>query len=190
MIGVALCAILLLRPRGILGEERVVSRHLGKLPRAARRRAACNQREDLRCRKFLTASRSATDLSISRLVCGLWQVADLEKDGTTLDPERGADALEAYAEGRLRHVRHGRPLWQRRADHRPAAGALPRRRAAAARLHQMVPGARADDGGRSCARACRSGSTGSASTRSTCCSSTGGRSSIRPGSTRCTRWRG
>ncbi|WP_342237421.1 aldo/keto reductase [Inquilinus sp. OTU3971] len=36
-------------------------------------------------------------LSISRLVCGLWQVADLEKDGTILDPERGADALDAYA---------------------------------------------------------------------------------------------
>ena len=36
-------------------------------------------------------------LSISRLVCGLWQVADLEKAGTTLDPERGADALDAYA---------------------------------------------------------------------------------------------
>lgn len=36
-------------------------------------------------------------LSISRLVCGLWQVADLEKDGTTLDPERSADALDAYA---------------------------------------------------------------------------------------------
>ena len=34
MIGVALCAILLLRPRGILGEERVVSRHVG-MPRAA-----------------------------------------------------------------------------------------------------------------------------------------------------------
>ena len=32
MIGVTLCAILLLRPRGILGEEQVVSRHLGKLP--------------------------------------------------------------------------------------------------------------------------------------------------------------
>ncbi|MFI0848489.1 branched-chain amino acid ABC transporter permease [Mesorhizobium sp. IMUNJ 23232] len=31
MIGVALCAILLLRPRGILGEERIVSRHLGRL---------------------------------------------------------------------------------------------------------------------------------------------------------------
>jgi branched-chain amino acid transport system permease protein len=28
MIGVALCAILLLRPRGILGEVRIVSRHV------------------------------------------------------------------------------------------------------------------------------------------------------------------
>ncbi|KGM35606.1 aldo/keto reductase [Inquilinus limosus MP06] len=37
-------------------------------------------------------------LSISRLVCGLWQVADLEKGGKTLDPERGADALDAYAQ--------------------------------------------------------------------------------------------
>jgi aryl-alcohol dehydrogenase-like predicted oxidoreductase/enamine deaminase RidA (YjgF/YER057c/UK114 family) len=37
-------------------------------------------------------------LSISRLVCGLWQVADLEKGGTLLDPERAADALQAYAE--------------------------------------------------------------------------------------------
>ena len=37
------------------------------------------------------------NLEISRLVCGLWQVADIEKDGTTIDPEFGADALEAYA---------------------------------------------------------------------------------------------
>jgi aryl-alcohol dehydrogenase-like predicted oxidoreductase len=37
------------------------------------------------------------DLSISRLVCGLWQVADLEKDGAPLDSKRAADALEAYA---------------------------------------------------------------------------------------------
>lgn len=36
--------------------------------------------------------------NISRLICGLWQVADLEKDGTLLDPEHGADALQAYAE--------------------------------------------------------------------------------------------
>jgi aryl-alcohol dehydrogenase-like predicted oxidoreductase/enamine deaminase RidA (YjgF/YER057c/UK114 family) len=37
------------------------------------------------------------NLSISRLVCGLWQVADLEKGGTLLDPEQGAEALQAYA---------------------------------------------------------------------------------------------
>ncbi|HET9067782.1 MAG TPA: aldo/keto reductase [Amaricoccus sp.] len=34
--------------------------------------------------------------SIPRVLHGLWQVADIEKDGTTIDPERGADALEAY----------------------------------------------------------------------------------------------
>ncbi|OJF95564.1 aldo/keto reductase, partial [Pararhizobium antarcticum] len=37
------------------------------------------------------------DLSISRMVCGLWQVADIEKNGTVIDPEQGADALQAYA---------------------------------------------------------------------------------------------
>jgi aryl-alcohol dehydrogenase-like predicted oxidoreductase/enamine deaminase RidA (YjgF/YER057c/UK114 family) len=37
------------------------------------------------------------DLSISRIVCGLWQVADIEKNGMTVDPDRGADALQAYA---------------------------------------------------------------------------------------------
>ena len=36
-------------------------------------------------------------LSVSRLICGLWQVADMERSGTPLDPERGADALQAYA---------------------------------------------------------------------------------------------
>ncbi len=41
--------------------------------------------------------RLADGLDISRLVCGLWQVADLEKDGTTLDPDKGADAVAAYA---------------------------------------------------------------------------------------------
>jgi len=34
---------------------------------------------------------------ISRLVCGLWQIADLEKDAGPLDPEPAADALDAYA---------------------------------------------------------------------------------------------
>lgn len=39
----------------------------------------------------------ADGLNISRLVCGLWQVADMEKGGVTLDPERAADHLAAYA---------------------------------------------------------------------------------------------
>jgi aryl-alcohol dehydrogenase-like predicted oxidoreductase/enamine deaminase RidA (YjgF/YER057c/UK114 family) len=37
-------------------------------------------------------------LSVSRLICGLWQVADIEKSGETIDPEHGADALHAYAQ--------------------------------------------------------------------------------------------
>ena len=39
----------------------------------------------------------APDLTIPRIVTGLWQVADQERSGTVLDPERGADALGAYA---------------------------------------------------------------------------------------------
>ena len=91
MIGVALCAILLLRPRGILGEERVVSRHLG----GAR---AFQSTERPPMPKAPDRTTIAGNLSISRLVCGLWQVADIEKSGETIDPERGADALQAYAE--------------------------------------------------------------------------------------------
>ncbi|AYD03794.1 aldo/keto reductase [Neorhizobium sp. NCHU2750] len=40
----------------------------------------------------------AAGLSISRLVCGLWQVADIEKNGAVIDPEVGATALQAYAQ--------------------------------------------------------------------------------------------
>ena len=36
-------------------------------------------------------------LNISRLICGLWQVADLERSGDTIDPELGASALADYA---------------------------------------------------------------------------------------------
>ncbi len=39
----------------------------------------------------------APGLEIPRIVTGLWQVADMERVGTPLDPERGADALAAYA---------------------------------------------------------------------------------------------
>lgn len=35
-------------------------------------------------------------LDISRVLTGLWQVADIEKDGNVIDPEVGADHLEAY----------------------------------------------------------------------------------------------
>jgi aryl-alcohol dehydrogenase-like predicted oxidoreductase/enamine deaminase RidA (YjgF/YER057c/UK114 family) len=38
------------------------------------------------------------DLEISRVICGLWQVADLEKHGATLDLEPAVDALEVYAQ--------------------------------------------------------------------------------------------
>ncbi len=37
-------------------------------------------------------------LSVSRLICGLWQVADMEKEGGTLDPDEAADALQSYAD--------------------------------------------------------------------------------------------
>ncbi|MFV1877965.1 aldo/keto reductase [Nioella sp.] len=37
-------------------------------------------------------------LTISRALTGLWQVADIEKDGAVIDPETGADWLAAYAE--------------------------------------------------------------------------------------------
>ncbi|HSF64719.1 MAG TPA: aldo/keto reductase, partial [Paracoccaceae bacterium] len=35
-------------------------------------------------------------LEISRALTGLWQVADIEKDGAVIDPETGADHLAAY----------------------------------------------------------------------------------------------
>ncbi|MBL4767751.1 MAG: aldo/keto reductase [Rhodobacteraceae bacterium] len=35
-------------------------------------------------------------LRISRVLTGLWQVADIEKEGTTIDPEQGADDLDVY----------------------------------------------------------------------------------------------
>jgi aryl-alcohol dehydrogenase-like predicted oxidoreductase/enamine deaminase RidA (YjgF/YER057c/UK114 family) len=40
----------------------------------------------------------APGLSISRIVTGLWQVADMERGGRALDPDRGAADLAAYAE--------------------------------------------------------------------------------------------
>ena len=191
MIGVALCAILLLRPRGILGEERVVSRHLGNCCRAAPPPPSRKQpARDLPCRKDLTASRSATGSPSAAwsAACGRWPT--WRRTARTLDPERGADALEAYAAA-------GFDTFDM-ADHYGSAELITGRLLARYRGRPQRPLAftkwcpepgpmTADD--RPQGRR-RSGSTGSASTGSTCCSSTGGRSSIRPGSTRCTRWRG
>ena len=39
----------------------------------------------------------APGLQIARVVTGLWQVADLERGGTPIDPQRGAAALAEYA---------------------------------------------------------------------------------------------
>jgi aryl-alcohol dehydrogenase-like predicted oxidoreductase len=39
----------------------------------------------------------APDLEISRVVTGLWQIADMEKDGHTLDPDLAAEHMLAYA---------------------------------------------------------------------------------------------
>lgn len=40
----------------------------------------------------------APDLHISRLLVGLWQIADMEKSGQTLDPTALAPAMQAYAQ--------------------------------------------------------------------------------------------
>lgn len=37
-------------------------------------------------------------LNISRVVTGLWQIADMERDGKTLDPEKTAHAMTAYVD--------------------------------------------------------------------------------------------
>ncbi|MDJ0686613.1 MAG: aldo/keto reductase [Alphaproteobacteria bacterium] len=42
--------------------------------------------------------RLTPDLACSRIVHGLWQVADMEKDGTTLDPAKAAAAMAGIAE--------------------------------------------------------------------------------------------
>jgi aryl-alcohol dehydrogenase-like predicted oxidoreductase/enamine deaminase RidA (YjgF/YER057c/UK114 family) len=43
----------------------------------------------------------SSGLEISRAITGLWQIADLEKGGTTLDPEKTAGFMVGYAEAGL-----------------------------------------------------------------------------------------
>ena len=131
----------------------------------------------------------APGLSISRLVCGLWQVADLEKNGVPIDPEAGADALAGYADAGFdtfdmadhygsAEIITGRLL----SRYTGSAGAL------AFTKWCPEPGPMSADD--SAKRSAGAASTGSASPRSICCNSIGGRLSIRLGWTHCTRWSG
>jgi len=43
----------------------------------------------------------APGINISRAITGLWQIADMEKDGTTLDPASTSQFMAAYAEAGL-----------------------------------------------------------------------------------------
>jgi len=43
----------------------------------------------------------APDLSVSRVLTGLWQIADMERDGRALDPDAAAAALRPYADAGL-----------------------------------------------------------------------------------------
>ncbi|WP_421796564.1 aldo/keto reductase [Haliscomenobacter sp.] len=43
----------------------------------------------------------APDLNISRVLTGLWQIADMEKEGTTLDPLTTSEAMAPYVEAGL-----------------------------------------------------------------------------------------
>jgi aryl-alcohol dehydrogenase-like predicted oxidoreductase/enamine deaminase RidA (YjgF/YER057c/UK114 family) len=45
--------------------------------------------------------RLAPDLTISRVVTGLWQLADMERDGRSVDVNRAAAAMQPYAEAGL-----------------------------------------------------------------------------------------
>ncbi|MDE2385924.1 MAG: aldo/keto reductase, partial [Alphaproteobacteria bacterium] len=46
----------------------------------------------------LPQSQLGRGLAIPRILCGLWQVADIERGGKLIAPERGADALQAYVQ--------------------------------------------------------------------------------------------
>ncbi len=42
-----------------------------------------------------------SDLSISRIVTGMWQIADMERDGTPVDPVETAEAMKPYVDAGL-----------------------------------------------------------------------------------------
>ncbi len=76
--------------------------------------------------------RLADELCVSRVVTGLWQIADLEKDGRLLEPEAAADNLEGYFEAGYTSFDMADHYGSRRIDRRGAAEA-PSRGSVAAR---------------------------------------------------------
>ncbi len=89
--------------------------------------------------------RLSDTLEISRALTGLWQVADIEKGGTVIDPDTGAGWLADYAAA-------GFDTFDM-ADHYGSAEIITGRllaaagaRGAGAGVYQMVPAAGADDG--------------------------------------------
>jgi aryl-alcohol dehydrogenase-like predicted oxidoreductase/enamine deaminase RidA (YjgF/YER057c/UK114 family) len=126
----------------------------------------------------------APGLTISRVLTGLWQVADLERDGRTLDHDVAAAAMGDYAARGLTTFDM--------ADHygsaeliagRFAGGVTPRARCAAA--HQVGAGHRDRSRATTCAPTCSAPSIACSANAWISCSSTRGTTPIRRGSTRC-----
>ena len=157
--------------------------------------ASTSRRASRRCRRSRRAPMSQLtcleriDLSppisaISRVLTGLWQIADMERDGRTLDLDRAARGDAALRRRRA----SPRSTWPITTDRRRTSPASSARRAPQeqrAAVHEV--GARSP--GRSRRPTVRAASTRALTRlrveRSTCCSSTPGTMPIRAGSTRC-----
>ena len=61
-------------------------------------RKTTNNDGDLLKQTDVNRTQLGDQLNISRVLTGLWQVADIEKNGDIIDPEKGADYLADYVE--------------------------------------------------------------------------------------------
>ena len=48
-----------------------------------------------------TKTKLAPDLEISKIVTGLWQIADMEREGQKLDPDQAAQHMQTYTDAGL-----------------------------------------------------------------------------------------
>ena len=127
----------------------------------------------------------APGLSISRVVTGLWQIADMERGGRTLDLDAAARAMQPVHRGRA-SPRSTWPTTTARPSSSPAAPGRTRARAAST-CSSSPSGCRRPARSRppTCAPRSSARSSGCACRPSTCCSSTPGTTPTRRGSTRC-----